>query len=393
MSVSIGINGMGVLGRQFLRTIIADVGGGAFGVRVSVINDPFTTPEMLKYLLMTDSVYGNQTNLITSFGIQQTEDSNIYNISINGMEIHYTMISPNNSSPTERWSKIPWGQWGTEVVVDCIGLYLTSEEQRSHVERDDGAKKVIVCGTNTGLFDNETLQLVNGVNTFRFKEFFGESVYACPSGDAIGMCTIASALLQYGLSVDNAIVEFINSYTNLNNLQDSILKTVSDSQMQMGRAGAWNIIPCATNIGQAIGFVIPELNGKVLSIEHRSGTIAGSHVDIIVRTKDVWKADDFYKLMGTYETSDVYKAIASDWLLLHRGISNNVPEFEKIMTVTTDVINSPFVMYDVNNYDYIESTTYDSNSYNLLRVGGVYDAIKLQIMNVMAILYLYQTLG
>lgn len=344
---------------------------------------------MLKYLLMTDSVYGNQTDLITSFEIQKTEDSSTYDLIINGMIIRYTMISPNSSTPAERWSRIPWSESiSIDVVVDCIGQYLTLEEQRSHVV--SGAKKVIVCGTNTDFSDNQTPWFVNGVNTSLFKDQAGAPVWACPSGDVIGMSTMTSALLQYGLSVDSAIVEFINSYTNLNNLQDSILKTVSDSQMQMGRAGAWNIIPCATNVGRAIGFVIPELNGKVLSIEHRSGTIAGSHVDIIVRTKDAWKADDFYQFARKYETDGYKDAIKADLLFLHRGISDDVPEFEKLMTVTTDVINSPFVMYDAINYDYIEST---SGSYNLLRVGGVYDAMKLQIVNIMSILYLYYNYG
>lgn len=391
MALSIGINGMGVLGRQLLRTIIAEGGEEPFNMRVNAINDPTTTPEMLKYLLMTDSIYGNQTNLITGFEIQETTDSDVYDIIINGMTIRYTMISPNGSTPAERWSRIPWSESiSIDVVVDCIGQYLTLEEQRSHVERDLGAKKVIVCGTNTNFSDNQTPWFVNGVNTSRFKDQAGVPVYACPSGDTIGMCTMASVLTQYGLSVDSAIVEFINSYTNLNNLQDSILKTVSDSQMQMGRAGAWNIIPCATNIGKVIGYVIPELNGKVLSIEHRSGTIAGSHVDIIVRTKDTWKADDFYQFARKYETDGYKDAIKADLLFLHRGISNDVPEFKKLMTVTTDVINSPFVMYDAINYDYIEST---SGSYNLLRVGGVYDAMKLQIVNIMSILYLCDTYG
>lgn len=348
----VGINGMGVLGRRLLRMIFDENQSvGKYTFDIGLINDPYITPEQLKYLYNHDTVYGKP-----KYPIQSITDNGdgTYKITINGKDINYTEV-PYNA--TDRWGNIEWGKNSCDYVIDCTGKYATDSDQQSHINA--GASYVIYCQAGATI-GNSVPHYVWGINGQNADKTF--QIWECPNGDAIAT-SIALYYLDDMFRIESALAEYIVSYTNLNNLQDSALST---TEMQIGRAGAWNIIPLKSNASKSIGLIIPWLNGKANGFEHRCGTIAGSHSDFFVNLSNGFDAERFYQGLKLLDTGGT---IDGAYTASEPCISYS----EDPLEVSSDVIGNPTVIFNPNNYT-INSTLF-------VRVGVAYDAISIQAAN------------
>ena len=349
-TIGVGINGMGVLGRRLFRMIYEDCGeSSSTPLEIKQINDPYTDPNLAKYLIERDTVYGRR-----SFSITVVDNNDgTYNFVVNGQTILYTMYKP-SSTAKDRWANCNWGENNALYVIDCMGKYLTEEEQQSHISAS--ANYVITCTDSTAV----TYPIfVWGVNSSAISK--DNLVIGIPSGDLIATSIMAN-FLNARFTILDMLCEHIVSYTNLNNLQDSAL---SKDTPQIGRAGAWNIIPCKSNVGKMLGLPVPVLNGKAQSFEHRCGTIAGSHTDLFANLKSDFDAETFYaevKAQVAETISGAYKA--------------EVPcmAYSKdTLETSSDTIGNPAVICNANNYT-LRGTTF-------VRVGVSYDSISVQAAN------------
>ena len=353
MAIVIGINGMGVLGRRLLRMIIDESPSvNNEDIYIGLINDPYITPGQLEYLYNHDTVYGKP-----KYPIQDIIDNGdgTYRIMFGGADILYTRVP---YDATDGWSNIRWGENSCKCVIDCTGKYATQSDQESHINA--GATYVIYCqaGSTIGNFVPHYVWGINGQNADK-----NSAIWECPNGDAIAT-SIALYYLDHEFTVESALCEHIVSYTNLNNLQDSALST---TEMQIGRAGAWNIIPLKSNATKVIGSIIPWLNGKADGFAHRCGTIAGSHTDVFANLKYDFDAEHFYLYVKSYRTDGT----------INEAYTNIEPcisySDEKALEVSSDVIGSPAVMFNSNNYTTMGTL--------FVRVGVAYDAISIQAAN------------
>ncbi len=352
MAISIGINGMGVLGRRLLRMIwdLNDSGSYVENFNINQINDPNMNIDQLVYLLKHDTVYGKWDKTITA-------DSSTGMININGKDISFTRIAYDSSGTG--WADCAWYGTASEVVIDCMGIdaYETQEIMQSHINA--GAKFVLCCGN--AMNASSMPVCVFGVNHTSVTS--SDTIIGIFNGD-VQAAAVIGKLLDDGYTIENAITENICSYTNLNNLEDSA-KSGFATTPQVGRAGAWNIIPCPSSAAKKIGLLVPVLNGKVIGRELRAGTIAGSFLNITASLTKDFDADTFYALVKANTSEDLANA--------YKGGLICAGYIDDYLNVSSDAIGEPCVI--VNPRDYVAITT------QMVNVQVLYDAISLQAGN------------
>lgn len=348
--IKAGINGMGVLGRRLLRMMFElgyDVNYPA-DFEIRQINDPNMTAAQLAYLLKHDTVYGTWGRSINAL----TDG----NIEIDGKTIPFTHIDFYNKNS---WGDCNWSDVTAQNVFDCMGIdrLETSAVMQTHI--DGGAKNVFCCG---GAMTNEMRSAVFGIN-HRGIDTSETRIVGIYNGDTQAAAVIGK-LLDDNYTIDNAICENICSYTNLNNLEDSALPGYANYP-QVGRAGAWNIIPVKSSTAKKVGLVAPQINGKMTGRELRAGTIAGAFMNITANLKDAFDADTFY----AYVKANVADNLTSSYT---NGVMC-VGYVDDYLGVSSDAIGEPCVI--MNTRDSVAITP------NMVNVQVLYDAISLQAGN------------
>lgn len=346
--INAGINGMGVLGRRLLRMMVEldyDDNYPA-GFDIFQINDPNMTAEQLAYLLKYDTVYG-------TWGRTVIVDSG--NIVIDGKTIIFTHISYESG---KGWIDCWWTNNSVEYVFDCMGIDRLETNAAMSTHFDGGAKNVFCCGS---AMTNEMISVVFGI-THRNYDPSNTPIVGICTGD-IQAAAVIGKLLDDNCGLDSAICENICSYTNLNNLEDSALNGYANAP-QVGRAGAWNIIPVKSTFGQKTGLVSPQINGKLKGRELRAGTIAGAFMNITANVHD-FVATDFYAYVKANVAGDLTTAYNNDVMC--------VEYVDDYLNVSSDAIGKPCVI--MNPLDYVKLTA------NMVNVQGLYDAISLQAGN------------
>ena len=265
MAVKVGINGFGRIGRLVLRAALNEK-----DIDIVAIND-LTDSKTLAHLLKYDSVHGK-----IKADVSYTPDS----IIVNGKNIKIlTEKDP---------SKLPWGQMGVTVVLECTGKFTTKEECLMHIKA--GAKRVLLSAPAKG----EGVQtVVVGVND----EMLGSDDVVSNASCTTNCLAPIVKVLHENFKVKKGLVTTIHSYTN-----DQKILDFPHKDLRRARAAAVSMIPTSTGAAKAIGLVMPELKGKMNGISIRVPTPDVSVVDLVAEVeKDVTAEDVNAALKGASE--------------------------------------------------------------------------------------------
>ena len=255
-NVKVAINGFGRIGRLAFRQMF-----GAEGYEVVAIND-LTDPKMLAHLLKYDSSQGRYN------GTVEVKDDSII---VNGKEIKiYAQADA---------SKLPWGEIGVDVVLECTGFYVSKAKSQAHI--DAGAKKVVISAPA----GNDLPTVVFNVNQDILTA--EDNIISAASCTTNCLAPMADALNKFA-PIQSGIMSTIHAYTGDQMVLDGPHRK---GDFRRARAAAVNIVPNSTGAAKAIGLVIPELNGKLIGSAQRVPVPTGSTTILtaVVKGKDVTK--------------------------------------------------------------------------------------------------------
>ncbi len=318
MAIKVGINGFGRIGRQVYKAIYENYQGV---MDVEAINDLMpveTNAHMLKY----DSTYGRFP------GEVEVKDGDIY---VNGEKLKsYAERDP---------AKLPWGELGVDIVLECTGVFRDKASAGKHLEA--GAKKVIISAPGKGV----DATFVMGVN---------ETTYDPANHNVISnaSCTTnclapAAKVLQDAFGIKRALMSTIHAMTNGQQILDMAYK-----DLRRARTASANIIPTTTGAARAVGLVLPELNGKINGMAFRVPTVTVSVVDLTAELE---------KDVTIEEVNAAFKAAAEGdgWL-------------GKVLEVTDEpLVSSDFIGYPASSIVDLLST--DVMDGNMVKVVTWYD--------------------
>ena len=262
MSIKIGINGFGRIGRLVFRAGLTRP-----DVEFVGINDPGMTPDYMAYMLRYDTIHGRFNGTI-----EYDENS----ITVNGHKVMvYAKMNP---------SEIPWGEIGAEYVVESTGLFLTKEKAQGHI--DAGAKKVIMSAPSK----DDTPMFVCGVNLDKYTP---DMTFVSNASCTTNCLAPIAKVLNEKFGIVEGLMTTVHSVTPTQKLLDG----ASLKDWRGGRAATGNIIPSSTGAAKAVGKVIPELNGKLTGMSMRVPTLDVSVVDLTVNLAKPAKYDEICAAM------------------------------------------------------------------------------------------------
>ncbi|VAW74217.1 NAD-dependent glyceraldehyde-3-phosphate dehydrogenase [hydrothermal vent metagenome] len=247
MTVKVGINGFGRIGRMAFRAIAKDFNND---IEVVGIND-LLDADYLAYMLKYDSVHGN-------FDGDIAVDGN--NLVVNGKTIRLTA----ERDPAD----LKWGDIDAELVIECTGFFLTEESCQKHITA--GAKKVVQSAPSK----DGTPMFVYGVN---HESYAGQAIVSAASCTTNCLAPVAK-ILNDKWGIKRGLMTTVHAAT-------ATQKTVDGPSMKDWRGGRGileNIIPSSTGAAKAVGVVLPELNGKLTGMAFRVPTSDVSVVDLTV---------------------------------------------------------------------------------------------------------------
>ncbi|HEV2639362.1 MAG TPA: type I glyceraldehyde-3-phosphate dehydrogenase [Actinocrinis sp.] len=253
MTIRVGINGFGRIGRNFFRATVAS---GA-DIEVVGIND-LTKPEILAHFLKYDSILGRFPGTV-----EATENALV----VNGKEIK--VLSERDPAA------LPWKELEVDVVVESTGLFTNAADARKHVEA--GAKKVIISAPAT----DEDVTIVMGINHDLY-DGAKHTVISNASCTTNCLGPLAKVLLdEFGIV--KGLMTTIHAYTTEQQLLDQISLTRKGTiDLRRARAAGQNVIPTSTGAARAIALVLPELKGKLDGYALRVPVPTGSVTDLVV---------------------------------------------------------------------------------------------------------------
>jgi glyceraldehyde 3-phosphate dehydrogenase len=257
VTVRVGINGFGRIGRNFYRAAAAS---GA-DIEIVAVND-LTTPETLAHLLKYDSILGTFPEEVSGVGD---------GIKVGGATLKVLAErDPGN---------LPWGDLGVDVVVESTGFFTKADDARKHVDAG-GAKKVVISAPATG----DDLTIVMGVND----DLYDGSQTIISNASCTTNCLAPLAkVLNDAFGIERGLMTTIHAYTADQNLQDGPHK-----DLRRARAAALNMVPTSTGAAKAIGLVLPELKGKLDGYAIRVPVPTGSATDLTVQLSREASAED-----------------------------------------------------------------------------------------------------
>jgi len=247
MTIKIGINGYGRIGRNVLRAIHESGRTGEFDVvALNDLGDPETNAHLTRY----DTAHGKFPGTVEVDG---------GDIIVNGDRVKvFSERDP---------AKLPWGELGVDVVFECTGLFRTRETAGKHIE--GGAKKVIISAPGG---DGIEKTIVYGVNDNILTA--EDQVISNASCTTNCLAPLVQPLHE-SIGVKHGIMTTIHAYTN-----DQVLTDVFHSDLRRARSATMSQIPTSTGAAKAVGLVLPELNGKLDGFSMRVPTINVSVVDL-----------------------------------------------------------------------------------------------------------------
>jgi glyceraldehyde 3-phosphate dehydrogenase len=290
LSVKIGINGFGRIGRNYFRAALSK----GSELEVVAVND-LTDPKTLAHLLKYDSIAGKLDATVSVEG-----DS----IVVDGKRIK--VLAERDPA------NLPWGELGVEIVIESTGFFTNAEKAKAHIEA--GAKKVLISAPAT----NEDATFVIGVNDKDYDPAKHHIISnaSCTTNSLAPLAKVFND--KFG--IERGLMTTIHAYTADQNLQDG-----PHSDLRRARAAALSIIPTSSGAAKAIGLVLPELAGRLDGYALRVPTPTGSITDLTLTTKSNVTVD---------QIKDAYKEAAEGYL---KGIL----EYTEDEIVSRDIVGNP----------------------------------------------------
>jgi glyceraldehyde 3-phosphate dehydrogenase len=291
VSIRVGINGFGRIGRNFYRAALA-AGADIELVGVNDLTDNATLAHLLKY----DSILGRLPH-----EVKATADE----ISVAGQ----TFKAMAERDP----AKLPWGDLGADIVIESTGLFTDATKARAHI--DGGGKKVIISAPAT----NEDFTVVMGVNDDRY-DAANHTIISNASCTTNCLAPMVKVVNE-AFGIERGLMTTIHAYTQDQNLQDGPHK-----DLRRARAAALNIVPTSTGAAKAIGLVLPELKGKLDGYALRVPVPTGSATDLTVTVQ---------RATSVSEVNDAFRAAAAD------GPLSAYLRYTDDPIVSTDIVTDP----------------------------------------------------
>ena len=255
MTIRVGVNGFGRIGRNFYRALAAQQAlGKATDIEIVAVND-LTDNATLAHLLKFDSILGRLPEDVTLDG----DTIVIGKTRIKALEVK------------EGPAALPWGDLGVDVVVESTGIFTAAVKAKGHL--DAGAKKVIISAPAT----DEDITIVMGVNDDRYDGSQNIISNASCTTNCLGPL---AKVVNDEFGIVQGLMTTVHAYTQDQNLQDAPHK-----DLRRARAAALNIVPTSTGAAKAIGLVLPELKGKLDGYALRVPIPTGSVTDLTVELK------------------------------------------------------------------------------------------------------------
>ncbi len=245
MTIRVGINGFGRIGRNFFRAVLAS---GA-DVQIVGVND-LTDNKSLAHLLKYDSILGRLGHEVKATDTEITVGGTTF-----------------RASAERDPSKLAWDAVGADIVIESTGFFTDATKAKAHVEA--GAKKVIISAPAK----NEDVTVVMGVNHEKYDPA-SHTVISNASCTTNCLAPMAKAIND-AIGIEHGLMTTIHAYTQDQNLQDG-----PHSDLRRARAAALNLVPTSTGAAKAIGLVMPELKGKLDGFAVRVPIPTGSATDL-----------------------------------------------------------------------------------------------------------------
>ncbi|ORV15283.1 type I glyceraldehyde-3-phosphate dehydrogenase [Mycobacterium celatum] len=295
MTVRVGINGFGRIGRNFYRALLAQQEQGITDVEVVAVND-ITDNATLAHLLKFDSILGRLPQDVSLEG----EDTIVVgSAKIKALEVR------------EGPAAMPWGDLGVDVVVESTGLFTNAAKAKGHLSA--GAKKVIISAPAT----DEDITIVLGVNDDKYDGSQNIISNASCTTNCLGPL---AKVLNDEFGIVKGLMTTIHAYTQDQNLQDGPHK-----DLRRARAAGLNIVPTSTGAAKAIGLVLPELKGKLDGYALRVPIPTGSVTDLTA---------DLAKPASVEEINGAFKAAAE-------GRLKGILKYYDVPIVSSDIVTDP----------------------------------------------------
>ena len=270
MTIKVGINGFGRIGRMAFRAISKDFPD----IEVVGIND-LLDADYLAYMLQYDSVHGNFDGDISVDGS---------NLVVKGKKIRLTA----ERDPAD----LKWGDIGADLIIECTGFFLTEETCQKHI--DAGAKKVVQSAPSK----DGTPMFVYGVN---HNTYDGQAIVSAASCTTNCLAPVAK-ILNDKWGIKRGLMTTVHAATATQKTVDG----PSQKDWRGGRGILENIIPSSTGAAKAVGVVLPELNGKLTGMAFRVPTSDVSVVDLTVElNKDADYSDICATMKAASESGDL----------------------------------------------------------------------------------------
>ncbi|AHD19660.1 glyceraldehyde-3-phosphate dehydrogenase [Rhodococcus pyridinivorans SB3094] len=261
MTVRVGVNGFGRIGRNFFRAVEAQKALGTTDIEIVAVND-LTDNDTLATLLKYDSILGRLDKDVHVEG----DDIVVGDRKIKALSIK------------EGPSALPWGDLRVDVVVESTGIFTNAAKAKGHI--DAGAKKVIISAPAT----DEDITIVMGVNHDKYDGTQNIISNASCTTNCLGPL---AKVLNDEFGIEKGLMTTIHAYTQDQNLQDGPHK-----DLRRARAAALNIVPTGTGAAKAIGLVLPELLGKLDGYALRVPVPTGSVTDLTATLTKKATADE-----------------------------------------------------------------------------------------------------
>ncbi|MFC8373286.1 MULTISPECIES: type I glyceraldehyde-3-phosphate dehydrogenase [unclassified Streptomyces] len=290
MTIRVGINGFGRIGRNYFRALL-EQGADIEIVAVNDLGDTATTAHLLKY----DTILGRLKQEVT-----HTADT----ITVDGKTIK--VLSERNPAD------IPWGELGVDIVIESTGIFTKKEDAEKHIT--GGAKKVIISAPAK----NEDITLVMGVN---HEQYDAASHHVISNASCTTNCVAPMAkVLDENFGIVKGLMTTVHAYTN-----DQRILDFPHKDLRRARAAAENIIPTTTGAAKATALVLPQLKGKLDGMAMRVPVPTGSVTDLVVElSREVTKE----------EVNAAFQKAAE-------GELKGYLEYTEDAIVSSDIVNAP----------------------------------------------------